>query len=201
MSLPDISFSETVLSKTSCHNKKNSIHFFFKYRLFSEITEELSNGPIRPTTPDREVLESINRISQEKASSVQAQQNDIYDSILSQEHTDEQMFYGHMRATMRQQEKLVEDFQAYVDRTSNYDSLKSAKREQNQAIEASRGSYAKYRKDKSFHMTNIEGDLNTTVFSGKFVNADHVADHDVIKTKPMMTTATSSRREARFSAD
>ena len=164
------------------------------------MTDELTNGPIRPTTPDQEILESIQRIGLDKTSGLVSQQNELHDSILSQEQTDEQIFYGQMRSTMRQQEKLVDDFHAYVRRTSNYETLKSAKRDQIQSIDASRGSGVNYRKDKNFHVTAIEGNLNTTVFAGKYVNADHIAKHDVIKMAPRMT-ATSSRREARFSAD
>jgi len=169
--------------------------------VWTEITSELTNAAIRPTSPDQEVLESINRMSLDKASSLVAQQNELQESILAQEQTDEQIFYGQMRSTMRQQEKLVDDFNAYVKRTSKYQTLKSAKRDQVQSIDQSRGSGVNYRKDKNFHITAIEGNLSTTVFAGKFVNADHVAKHDVIKMAAPRMTATSSKREARFSAD
>ncbi len=162
----------------------------------------MSREGIRPTTPDEDVLESINRISADRVTSVMNQQQELQDSIANQEHTDEQIFYGQLRSTMRQQEKLVDDFEAYVKRTSNYDNLCNAKREQMQSIEASRGSAVNYIKQKTFHKTAIEGDLNTTVFSGKRVNADHLSRHDQENKVPqMLTTATSSRREAHFSAD
>ena len=165
--------------------------------MVSEINGELSEVGIRPTSPDQDALESIGRISAERVSSVVDHQKDLVESLQNQEHSDEQMFYGNIRETMKQQEKLKNDFDAYVNRTSMYDSLKQAKRDQIMSIEATRGRTGSYTSDKNYHTTSIDGNINTTVFSSTLVCADHIPQPP--ETKPPSQTATSSRREARFS--
>ena len=167
------------------------------FKLILEINEELEGASIRPTSPDQDALESITRISVETVNAVVDQQKELVDSLQNQEHTDEQMFYANIRETMKQQEKLKNDFDAYVNRTSVYGSLKQAKRDQIMSIEATRGRTGSYTSAKNYHKTNIEGNLNTTVFSSTLVCADHIPQPP--ETTAPSQTATSSRRETRFS--
>ena len=150
---------------------------------------------------DEQALEAIARISLDKAEGTRAQQNSLMEAFEQQEHSDEHMIYSEIKAMRKQQAKLKADFQDYILRTSNYEALKEAKKEQMASIENSRGDYTVLQ-HPFFHNTSVGDNLNATVFASLRVTSDNVPlvleQRKTAAKHTQPTTAASSRKAAFF---
>lgn len=152
-----------------------SIERYFDFKIsevWKEITEELRQEALSPIGQDKQALEAISRISRDRAEATLTYQKSLHEAFEQQERADEHIVYSEIKAMRKQQEKLKTDFNAYVERTSNLDALKKAKREQIASIENSRIDSA-FLKHPFFHTTAISN-LNTTVFASHHVNSDNL---------------------------
>ena len=163
--------------------------------VWKEITEELRQESLSPIGQDKQALEAISRISRDRAEATLTYQRSLHDAFEQQERADEQLVYSEIKAMRKQQEKLKTDFNAYVERTSNFLSLKKAKQEQVSSIENSRID-SSLLKHPFFHVTSI-ANLNTTVFASQQVTSDNLPilqeDQKPSNKIPQPTTASSKR--------
>lgn len=143
---------------------------FKQGEVWNEITDELKQEGVRPVTPDEEALAVIGRASQELASLVVDLQVEILESESQHDLLEEQELYSQIKENHKQAEGTIEKWQDYVDRTSNYEVLKSAKKLQEMSIEKSRLGNTD-RQLGSFHDTDLTN-LQTTTFQGRQVRVD-----------------------------
>lgn len=65
--------------------------------MWCEISSELSAEGVRPTTPDREALETITRASAERAKGVMMLQSELLEAEEQQNLQDEKQFYAEVK--------------------------------------------------------------------------------------------------------
>ena len=146
--------------------------------VWTEIQKELTNENIRPISPDVEALEWISRCIEQEGIRVTKIQEELIEAMKTQDGIEEVEFYNQvlklyvfwhkeigifkLRENHRQKEKNIQHFQEFVERTSNYEKLKMAKRNQSVNIEASRISIKNSNKSTVFHKTDIDN-INVTV--------------------------------------
>ncbi|XP_032807696.1 cilia- and flagella-associated protein 69 isoform X1 [Petromyzon marinus] len=134
--------------------------------VWQEMEAELREEGVRPTTPDRDALETIARATGEVVAGVARIQAAILEESQEQELQDERQFYAEIKANHQQEEAAIKSWNHYVARTSNYEMLKEAQRELKQSIDSSRP--GEDQPGPKPHSTTVPG-LTTTTFAGRRV--------------------------------
>jgi len=170
-----IGFVDLAGLTTADHVTLTIVEHYLDFKLgevWTEMMSELEQEDIRPITPDREALEAISRTVDDRADHVLQVQKELLEAQNQQDLIDEQEHYAEIRDHHRQKEKAMKNFSEYVARTSNYTLLKAAKERQELSIDASR-IQTNYKALDNFHSTDLT-QLNTTTFSGRFLNVESV---------------------------
>ncbi|KAJ0003495.1 hypothetical protein NQD34_008593, partial [Periophthalmus magnuspinnatus] len=92
--------------------------------VWDEISAELAHEGIRPITPDRQSLEAICQISEDKAKRVMEKQSSIQQRQEKENLSQEQLMYTEIKSHQKQQELVKKSWNDYVSKTSNYEILK-----------------------------------------------------------------------------
>ncbi|XP_055013409.1 cilia- and flagella-associated protein 69-like [Boleophthalmus pectinirostris] len=95
--------------------------------VWDEVSAELTHVDIRPITPDRENLETICQISEDKAKRVMEEQSSLLQRQEKENLTQEQLMYTEIKSHRKQQELVQKSWNDYVSKTSNYEVLKEVK--------------------------------------------------------------------------
>lgn len=135
-----------------------------------EVAGELAQEGTRPITPDQECLQEILQITERKAEEVLKKQHELIDQQQELDLMEEQEYYSQIHEYHQTEEQARINFDRLLKRTSNYQALKTAKEEQETAIEATRTS-SMVRIGERFHSTTIPS-LNTTAFSGRHLTVE-----------------------------
>ncbi|KAM9308129.1 cilia- and flagella-associated protein 69 [Gastrophryne carolinensis] len=137
--------------------------------VWSEIQAELKAENLQPVTSDQEVLEVIEKASENISKLVASHQTEMIENHQQMELQEEQQKYAEIKANHKQSEMVLKTWDKFLARTSNYEALKKAKRLQEKSIESSR---PKARPQNStLHSTQIPN-LNTTVACGRVVTVE-----------------------------
>lgn len=134
-------FGELAGLTTEDHITLTIIEHYLDFKLgevWTEIVQELKEEDLRPVTPDREAIEAISRICDDRVQHVRNVQTQLVEAEKQQDVMDEQEYFNEIRDNQRQKEKALKDFEEYIMRTSNYSYLQEAKRKQESSIDASR---------------------------------------------------------------
>ncbi|XP_041867237.1 cilia- and flagella-associated protein 69-like isoform X2 [Melanotaenia boesemani] len=104
--------------------------------VWEEISRELSLDGVRPISPDEEALSTIQRISEDTARRIMAEQRSILEQQQEEDISEEKLVYREMKSRLRQQELTSKSWNKYVSKTSNYEILKEekAQREKHAAL-------------------------------------------------------------------
>ncbi|XP_053265440.1 cilia- and flagella-associated protein 69 isoform X1 [Podarcis raffonei] len=137
--------------------------------IWSEIYAELKKENIKPVTPDHEALQVIMEAFENVGKMVISLQTEMLESQQYQELREEEKSYAKIQSLHKQKEMVSKSWESFLARTSNYETLKKAKRIQEKSIENSRTKVKPY--NATFHPTDIKG-LNTTVASGRLVTVE-----------------------------
>ncbi|KAM7433104.1 hypothetical protein ABFA07_016561 [Porites harrisoni] len=143
---------------------------FKMLEVWKEIKMELELENIRPVSPDADSMNEITKILNDRAAGVSATQDQLLQAQRNQDLIEEEEYYDSIKENHRQEEKALNDFSDYVNRTSDYTVLRAAKRKQLSAIEASRLDHSDHSKEIT-HDT-LQEDLNTTTFCGRRVEIE-----------------------------
>ncbi|CAH2282348.1 cilia- and flagella-associated 69 [Pelobates cultripes] len=142
--------------------------------VWREIREELKAENIKPVTSDQEVLDVIAKATENISKTVASHQTEIIENQQQTELQEEQQTYAEMKSNNKQIELVMKSWDNFLSRTSNYESLKKAKRLQEKSIESSRPKARP--KNAIIHSTQIPH-LNTTVASGRLVTVESTPSH------------------------
>ncbi|XP_039593272.1 cilia- and flagella-associated protein 69-like [Polypterus senegalus] len=132
--------------------------------IWHEISSELKEEGIRPTTPDLKDLETIEHVTAEVGEKVIILQAEILENQQQKDLQDEQEMYAEIRNNYKQREIAVKAWEQYLARTSNYEVLKNLKQFQDESIELSKPKIVQ--QDSLFHATILPGPTTTT-FCGR----------------------------------
>ncbi|KFV95879.1 Uncharacterized protein C7orf63, partial [Eurypyga helias] len=136
--------------------------------VWSELCAELKEE-FKPVLSDEEALRVISEVSENTGRMVAALQTEMLESQHHQEIQEEKKTYTEIQATHKQREVVNKSWENFLTRTSNYETLKKAKRLQEKSIEASRSKLKT--QNGTVHSTDIKG-LTTTIGSGRLVTVE-----------------------------
>ncbi|XP_053571678.1 cilia- and flagella-associated protein 69 [Bombina bombina] len=142
--------------------------------IWSEIKAELKAENINPVTSDQEVLDVIEKATENICKIVASHQTEMIENHQQIELQEEQQKYAELKANRKQSELVIKSWDNFLARTSNYEALKKAKRIQEKSIESSRPKARQ--KNTTLHSTQIPH-LNTTVACGRVVNVESTPAH------------------------
>ncbi|KAK2187769.1 hypothetical protein NP493_155g04048 [Ridgeia piscesae] len=150
---------------TEDHVTLTIIEHYLDFKLgevWTEVVSELEVQGVRPITPDHEALEAISRTIEDRSRHVQQVQTELLQAQRQHDLIDEQEYYAEIRENHRQTERMIDKFNDYVARTSNYGMLKAAKERQQLSIDASRVQTKQFPKSGKVHSLELNN-LTTTV--------------------------------------
>ncbi|XP_061442850.1 cilia- and flagella-associated protein 69 [Rhineura floridana] len=137
--------------------------------IWSEVCTELKKEKFRPVTPDQEALQVITGAFENVGKTVVSLQAEMLESQQYQELQVEEKSYAKIQSLHKQKETVNKSWENFLNRTSNYEALKKAKRLQEKSIENSRSKVKPC--NAIFHPTDIKG-INATVASGRLVTVE-----------------------------
>ncbi|XP_078083842.1 cilia- and flagella-associated protein 69 isoform X2 [Mustelus asterias] len=148
------------------------VHRYLDFKvgcIWNEIDKELKQEAVHPINLDLESMHSIVKHFENLGRQVAHHQTDILENQQKQDLFEEQKMYAEIQHNHKQSELFKTSWEKYVARTSNHESLKEAKKFQEQMIEFSKLK----RKDQNInvHQTHIPG-LHTTGFWGRLVTIE-----------------------------
>lgn len=132
--------------------------------VWDEVFNELENENTKLIEADAEAAETIKTSKRERAKVIINLQEDLKIAKSQHENHEERQLFDKIREKYRQNGKMVEKWEDYVDRTSKYATLKAAKDNMVNQIEQSR---ARQDSDATHHKLNL--DLTTTTFQGRHI--------------------------------
>ncbi|XP_054846925.1 cilia- and flagella-associated protein 69 [Eublepharis macularius] len=137
--------------------------------IWSEVCAELKEEKFRPVTADQEAMQVITETFENVGKMVVSLQTEMLESQHYQERQEEQKNYAKIQSLHKQKEMVHKSWENFLNRTSNYEALKKAKKIQEKSIEESR---VKARQpNMTFHPTDIKK-LNTTIAAGRLVTVE-----------------------------
>ncbi|CAF1089108.1 unnamed protein product [Rotaria sordida] len=139
--------------------------------IWQEIVTELDIEGVKLVAPDGEAVDTILRATEERGLAVAATQNYILEQYHKQDLQFEKAFYDDLIRNHTFKEKRLEQWKAYLARTSKYPLLMAAKDYQNQAIRQSRPDEKDYSGYHTVHNLEIPN-LSITAFTGPFLQIE-----------------------------
>ncbi|XP_048380327.1 cilia- and flagella-associated protein 69-like isoform X2 [Stegostoma tigrinum] len=148
------------------------VHGYLDFKvgcIWNEVEKELKQESVYPVAADLDSMHNILKHYENLSWQIAHYQTDILENREKQDTYEEQKMYSEIQHNHKQREMFMKSWQEYVARTSNYETLKKAKKDQEQSIELSKVK----KKDLSLtiHKTEIAG-LHTTGFWGRLVSIE-----------------------------
>ncbi|UJR26392.1 hypothetical protein I4U23_007724 [Adineta vaga] len=139
--------------------------------IWQEMMTELEMEGTKLIATDTEATDTILRATDERGLAVTATQNYILEQYHKQDLQFEKGFYNELIRNHQFQEKRLEQWKAYVARTSKYPLLMVAKDAQNESIRQSRPDEKNYTGYHTVHNLEIPN-LSITAFTGRILNIE-----------------------------
>ncbi|XP_078283905.1 cilia- and flagella-associated protein 69 [Rhinoraja longicauda] len=137
--------------------------------IWNEIEMELKLEAIHPVTRDMDGLHTITKHYENVSRQVALQQTNTLEEQKKHDLLDEQEMYNVIQHNFKQKELFAKSWDELVARTSNYDILKKAKKNQQQSIQSSRSKEKQH--GYIFHQPEITG-VRTTGFWGRLISME-----------------------------
>ncbi|KAM8967141.1 cilia- and flagella-associated protein 69 [Pelodytes ibericus] len=159
--------------------------------VWSEFTAELRAENFKPVTSDQEVLDVIAKATENISKKIVFYQTQMIENHQHLERLEEQHQYAEIKATQKQSHFVRKSWDDFLERTSNYEALKKAKRLQEKSIDSSRPKATA--NNVISHSTQIPR-LNATVPCGRVVTVESTPSHLI--GGPLADTVLGQKRAA-----